>query len=398
MSAMTNSGLKSMKYTWEARAYAFSLFNKENLFRGKISPKIDAKENLSIKSLSKFEKYFWITIAILALIFLTLFFIAHLNNKQMVQEEKVNQSKTVVDQYIDKYFATDRLKTNLESHQKEIEADFKEEIMALSDTIDREIEHVFSSVEYRIDSYLDYHYSVVGEYSEMYAMASNKISNVIEKRLMGSDFSNNLQSASDTVYNQYNNRIKEHLALLSAIAYDGVEIDLDINRETLEQLQTEIVKNQMLQEGKFSLLISAMIAKKISVVIVAKLASKAGAKLAAKGAVKVGSKMATATGAGLAGLVCGPGVVVCAPVLAVAAWFATDAVIVTADEHFNRDSFKMDILEMLEKQKSSIKRELKATYSQSFETVSQSSQAKIAMTSVQEKRRVNIATDREVID
>ena len=200
-----------------------------------------------------------------------------------------------------------------------------------------------------------------------------------------------LEDASNNIYSQYDKRIKEHLSFINTIASEEVDMSIEMNQQVLEQLQTEILRNQMFQQGKFSLLLSAMIAKKISAVIVAKLAAKASAKLATKGAVKVGTKLATSAGAGLAGIVCGPGVVICAPLLAIGAWFATDAVIVTADEHFNRDDFRMELENMLDTQKYEIKRKLKAAYAQSFELVSHSSQAKIAMTSVQEKRRVKVS-------
>ena len=353
--------------------------------------KPDEREEKKRTNFSSLERFFWITILMFFFIFSIIFFMAFINTKKVNSASTAEQPRTILDNYVDKYFPSDKLKQNLLKEQEKINEHLKQEIDLLNEIINREVENLFSVMEYRIDSYLDYHYSIKGEYTELYAMASNKISRVLEEKLIGNDFNYKLQEASNIINTQYKERIEEHLSFLEKVAFKGVDINLEINQQTKQQLQAEIIKNQMLQEGKFTLIVTGMLAKKISVAITGKIAAKATGKIAAKSALKLGSKAASTTAAGAIGLICGPAAIVCAPVLATLTWFGTDAIIITADEHLNRSAFKAQIYNMINNQKSKLKNSFQQTYAQALETMSHSTQAKIAMTKVHEKREVRVS-------
>ena len=59
---------------------------------------------------------------------------------------------------------------------------------------------------------------------------------------------------------------------------------------------------------------------------------------------------------------CGPAAIICSPLLAAAAWFGTDAILVTGDEYLHRDEFKQEIIRSINQQKRSLKDGYKKIY------------------------------------
>lgn len=105
-------------------------------------------------------------------------------------------------------------------------------------------------------------------------------------------------------------------------------------------------------------------------VLGAKLISKSLAKTAAKTGAKTITKAGASATSGSAGLVCGPGAVVCVPAFAVATWFGLDFAFAKGDEALNREEFEAAIVRDIMAAKEELKRALAEDFSATIDEIS----------------------------
>lgn len=105
-------------------------------------------------------------------------------------------------------------------------------------------------------------------------------------------------------------------------------------------------------------------------VLGAKLISKSLAKTAAKTGAKTITKAGASATSGSAGLVCGPGAVVCVPAFAVATWFGLDFAFAKGDEALNREEFEAAIVRDMMVAKEELKRALAEDFNATIDEIS----------------------------
>lgn len=105
-------------------------------------------------------------------------------------------------------------------------------------------------------------------------------------------------------------------------------------------------------------------------VLGAKLMSKSLAKTAAKTGAKTLTKAGASATSGSAGLVCGPGAVVCVPAFAVATWFGLDFAFAKGDEALNREEFEAAIVRDMMAAKEELKRALAEDFNATIDEIS----------------------------
>ena len=105
-------------------------------------------------------------------------------------------------------------------------------------------------------------------------------------------------------------------------------------------------------------------------VLGAKLISKSLAKTAAKTGAKTLTKAGASATSGSAGLVCGPGAVVCVPAFAVATWFGLDFAFAKGDEALNREEFEATIVRDMMAAKEELKRALADDFNATIDEIS----------------------------
>ena len=105
-------------------------------------------------------------------------------------------------------------------------------------------------------------------------------------------------------------------------------------------------------------------------VLGAKLISKSLAKTAAKTGAKTLTKAGASATSGSAGLVCGPGAVVCVPAFAVATWFGLDFAFAKGDEVLNREEFEAAIVRDMMAAKEELKRALAEDFNATIDEIS----------------------------
>lgn len=346
---------------------------------------IDIKQTSWISKFSRGEKYFWFTIAILFACHLTLHLFAakNLSESEIIKKESTSQKQPVLYEII----LSDKAKKNLKLANPLLIQNMKSEVEYIDQQVNKVFDEIFLDIKNNnLDTFLDFHYSVIGEYTELGAMATGKIGKTIQEKLLGTDFTQKIQNAVSQTDNEYILAIKRHSSLIEHHAYQNV--DMNLNSESIASINNEIQKNISQQGGKISILLSARLAPKVVATISAKLAAKATGKMALKTGAKLAAKSASALTGASAGSICGPAILICSPVFAVTAWFATDAVITTGDEYLNRDQFKSEIISLLNQQKQILKNKYKDLYSQSFEQFSEEIKKNIGEIETKEEVRI----------
>lgn len=344
-----------------------------------------------IKNMSSFEKLFWIIIFLLTIAYTILIGMASYrsgvssneNNNTMVASDEIIQEIEVI-------VTSDRIKKNLENNRtvEEIKKNLQKNMFILDKKIDMEINRAFRQAYSNIDPFLDFHYSVVGEYMELGGMAAGTMEKMIEQKLFGSDFPIRLKDSLKVISSEYEIRLAEHFDFINQKATTKVNINL--NSEIIDDLQKHVEQNIKLQGSKMGVLVTAKFAPKLVKIAATKIAAKSSSKIAAKMAVKLGAKSAAAGSGAVAGALCGPAFWICSPIAAGALWFGTDAVVSSIDEIYNRDEFKQDIMDSLVNQQNLIKRKLKQSYERTAKKLSEEIVVKYKQSPVKEIKRVKI--------
>ena len=253
-----------------------------------------------------------------------------------------------------------------------------------------QLDLLFQPVLANVEGYADFHYSVIGEYTELFTLA-----------LKGS------LSARKRVQAWWNGEIEAYLSELDQKLHEGLEEKLyndfetrwelvvatldAVFNETFQAELARLTKEVVSAEGTDAVLIPAsevvlertvdraMLGKPMSVTLATaagpagtKLVASTLAKVSAKAAAKTAGKTATkglfgvgvgAAGAAL-GFTLGPvGAVVGGLTGAVAAWFAVDYAVIKVDEALTRDEFESDIRSVISERKDELHKELKVALS-----------------------------------
>lgn len=329
------------------------------------------------KSMSQFEKVFWITIIIIFTIWATLQY------KTLIQP-----SKDLPPIIKDIIVPDDSIENNLDKNKDVLDKTLQNKLKTLNQSIEYEINNIFTPVYNNIDTFLDFHYSVLGEYVELGSMAKGNIGQTLHEKLFNADFEDTITSATSNIESKFTQMLKQDKLETNNIATKN--IDKKLNNEVLKSLnilQDTIIKTQLTKVALMSGTIVAgkLIAKKVASVAAGKLASK----LVVKTAGKTLTKGASASAAATVGLACGPGAIICSPLLAVAAWLGTDAVVVTIDEHFNREELKQDIINSIDTQKENLIKNMKQQYHNQFHKFHKTLIKELKNTKIKKKKTIS---------
>ncbi len=241
--------------------------------------------------------------------------------------------------------------------------------------IAEQINSAFEPVYKRIPVFLDFHYSVIGEYAELTAAVADEAGSELRRILFDEvDFDQRLESAvtsiqseSDVVLSmaltRINDDVRERLNLDSSeLALLGKVVTL-----SMEDAGKRFSGGELMLKSAGAIAgagaVTAVMTKTIGKKIAAKLATKAAAKTAAKAATGVSGGAASGAAAGM---LCGPLAWVCAPVGGVAGavtfWLVTDKVIIEVDEYFNKETFEAELRAIIDEEKARLSTEISGLY------------------------------------
>ncbi|WP_334063339.1 hypothetical protein [Limimaricola cinnabarinus] len=209
------------------------------------------------------------------------------------------------------------------------------------------LEEAYAPVYAGIPAYMDFHYSLKGEWLELGSAALGEMGTGLHRYLFAG-LETRLGEITDALERDYADRYVS--ALDDAImAFPG---GVDALGPTVTRAIGDAKARIRATGGTFAgTAIGALSLKTLT----KGFAKKLGTKLAAKVAAKTGSKwIAAAGGAGTGAAVCawaGPGAAGCAVAGAVVTWIGVDLAMIELDEYVTRDDFERDLSELIDFQK-----------------------------------------------
>ena len=245
--------------------------------------------------------------------------------------------------------------------------------------IKEKIDKVYAPVYKNIDNFVDFHYSLKGDYTELFMALNGKIEEMITDKLFKpANFNENFQIALNDINSNITKLVKENYKQIKS----KLKNQLDLSENEINYLLNNILKysiNDTINRYKEynynsfrvisstagatlgATLMAKVLAKKIS----QKILIKAGAKVATKTALSAGG---ATTGAGTGFLVGGPiGAAIGGLIGGTIAWFASDEIVIHLDKYLNSKEFKQEIIKMIDTQKENTIKLLKIIYIQNLE-------------------------------
>jgi hypothetical protein len=262
-------------------------------------------------------------------------------------------------------------------------ASLTEDLLAASDRelsrtqndIQAAVNSAFATLDPAIDAYLDWHFSLMGEYSRIgYALVGDGAAFMARKFeeivLAEGAFEARLGDSLGAIEAGSNARMGE----IASRHVEGLHRTLENNRCLAVSLP--VPEHQAIGDGLRNVsgaVAGGAVGISAGLVIGLRLAPKVATRLGAQGLLRSGSaalgKTAVKRGPSAAGAaaaaaaVCassGPGAALCGAVTGIGIWIGVDALVLRADEYFNRDGMRAEIVDALDENRQELIEKLTA--------------------------------------
>ncbi len=297
------------------------------------------------------RKYIYIIIIFLFMLYPILSSITYDEPSQAI---KTAHTKTILEILPDPI--SDLIKNNLDSHQQEISDLLSSSKDKMYSKVDAQIDNLFDPIENNVDKFLDWHYSLKGNYSELALLVAKKLGlsvedalfNKLQEKFLGADYKQRLKTMTDNISDAFISLLRQHKKDTEKIATQGVA-GIPQVVESLKNIDDRTERDLQLKMG-FAAAIGATagvgagaLMKKLAPKLVEKLGTKLGAKFLAKFGIAVG---------GLSTL-------------------GADVALNYIDEWLHRDEFKKEILNNINEAKKNLKESYKTDFDNSITKFSQ---------------------------
>ncbi|GAA8593282.1 hypothetical protein oki164_02750 [Helicobacter pylori] len=298
------------------------------------------------------RKYIYIIIIFLFMLYPILSSITYDEPSQAI---KTAHTKTILEILPDPI--SDLIKNNLDSHQPEISDLLSSSKDKMYSKVDAQIDNLFDPIENNVDKFLDWHYSLKGNYSELALFVAKKLGlsvedalfNKLQEKLLGADYKQRLKTMTDNISDAFISLLRQHKKDTEKIATQGVA-DIPQVVESLKNIDDRTERDVELKMG-FAAAIGATagmragaLMKKLVPKLVEKLGTKLGAKFLAKFGIAVGGVLPT---------------------------LGADVAFNYIDEWLHRDDFKKEILNNINEMKKNLKESYKISFDNSITKFSQ---------------------------
>lgn len=225
------------------------------------------------------------------------------------------------------------------------------------------VDVLYVDVEKGVDAYLDWYFSVRGEYERLFALLGSrfpeKMAAEFRERILGEPFSAQLTQASARLSSETAERVRQvgrdlglrvrreaeaRPCLLPAIDFPRlVEVDRDVTRASAA----------VAAGATLGIATARLLAQESAALAAKRMASQSSARAATTLAGRSAGKRATqtVTAGGVAAAACGPLAPVCALVAAGLTWVALDYAMMSMYEQYSRDDMRLEILDAVRAQK-----------------------------------------------
>ncbi|MEN8213167.1 MAG: hypothetical protein ABFR19_02290 [Pseudomonadota bacterium] len=351
-------------------AYAFSRFQLG------IVALLDARK-LRLETLTgkgSFSKAFVITILILAIPYLYAAFKLQGFDPQELQRE-AQRVLSWTNPCKPDQAALDQLGQQFDSDIESARADSKRDA---GQRVNADLERLFTDVERGVDSYLDWYFTVIGEYERLAAVAAGDLAELMTDELESRLFTNNrfgerLASTNQVIATSIEQQMTAQYQRLGRQAAVSIETqpcglgELDLS--AFGDLERDQVRAATAAGGGAVIAVtsSKLLAKKAAAAVIGKVAAKksfaTATGLLGKASVKKGGSVLLSAAGGAA--VCTPGgpvAALCGVVAGAVAWFTFDKVFIEIDEALFREEMRDDIIVVLKLQQAELAAALKAQH------------------------------------
>jgi len=236
--------------------------------------------------------------------------------------------------------------------------------------VDAALDALFADVEEGVDRYLDWYFTVIGEYERLAASVAGDfgalMSEQLETHLFGDTrFAERLEAASDAIEASSASAMAAAAGRLGERAAAEVKSEpcrLDgVSLHALGDLERDRMRAAMATTGGAAagVVTAKLLAKNAGAMVAGKVAAKKGFKVAAGIAGKVaakkgGSILLSATAATALCAPTGPMAVLCGVVAGTVTWLTIDKAMVEIDEALFRDEMRAELLETVAEQRAAL--------------------------------------------
>lgn len=328
---------------------------QEKLTQEKECP--ESKEQEKQRKRKKSSRMFWGTIIVLLVVYFSVKFFAYSEPSQETKTARTQKIIKPAKRYIEKFLPTDIIKDNLNNHQSKINAALNSGIEEMNGVINTQIDGFFDPIENNVDKFLDWHYSLKGNYSELALFVAKKLGlsvedalfNKLQEKFLGADYKQRLKTMTDNISDAFISLLRQHKKDTEKIATQGVA-DIPQVVESLKNITDRTERDLKLKMG-FAATIGATacvgvgkLMKRLVPKLVEKLGTKLGAKFLAKFGIAVGGVLST---------------------------LGADVAFNYIDEWLHRDDFKKEILNNINEMKKNLKESYKTDFDNSITKFSQ---------------------------
>ena len=259
-------------------------------------------------------------------------------------------------------------------HEKlegDVETERQLAMQTTDERVSKELDVLFTDIEQGVDRYLDWYFTVIGEYQRLAAVFTADVAQTmreqLEKHLFAdSDFDvqlglldGDLEQMTTERFAQLAPQLRQELA--------GANCNIgQLSLTSLSELDHDTLRASVAATSGVGtgIVASKVLASKTTATVVGKVAAKksfqTGAALATKTLAKKGSSTLLSAGAGAA--ICaptGPVAILCGVTAGLITWFTVDKVLIELDEVLNREEMRADIMKVLKEQKALLGEQLK---------------------------------------
>ncbi|GAA6993049.1 hypothetical protein ID0094_05460 [Helicobacter pylori] len=245
------------------------------------------------------KKRNYILLGIIIFLFMLYPILSSITYNEPSQAIKTAHTKTILEILPD--LIPDLIKNNLDSHQQEISDLLSSSKDKMYSKVDAQIDNLFDPIENNVDKFLDWHYSLKGNYGELALLVAKKLGlsvedalfNKLQEKLLGADYKQRLKTMTDNISDAFISLLRQHKKDTEKIATQGVA-DIPQVVKSLKNIDDQIERDLKLKMG-FAAAIGATagvgaskLMKRLAPKLVKKLGAKLGAKFLAKFGIAVG--------------------------------------------------------------------------------------------------------------
>ena len=251
-------------------------------------------------------------------------------------------------------------------HEKldaDVDAARTQAMQAVDVEVGQGLDVMFLDIEQGVDLYLDWYFTVLGEYQRLAAVFTADVAATMREQLekylfANSDFDTQLGALDRALEHMTTDRFAKltpqlRQELASASCEIGALAVVPLSELDHDTLRASVAATSGVGAG---IVASKALASKTTAAVVGKVAAKktfqTGAALATKTLAKKGSSTLLSAGVGTA--VCaptGPVAILCGVTAGLITWFTVDKALIEMDEVLNREEMRAEILAVLDEQK-----------------------------------------------